>query len=151
MTSLLTFIYLTVSLHEIFNHYRSYQRAKAKRTKHGKCSQSTSHITLPISSPPSQPDIEMNVSQARVERPITLPKRAQTFSHMRLRGDPMLVGIGICQVFVFIYFVLCSELLRHHNTVDDSDEDWGFGQVRLLFYKYFDISYRIWTHGLTFG
>ena len=45
-------------------------------------------------------------------------------------GDPMLVGIGICQVLVFVYFVTCSELLLTHNMVDNSNKEWGFGQVR---------------------
>ncbi|KAK7682296.1 hypothetical protein QCA50_014499 [Cerrena zonata] len=124
ITSLLTAIYLLVSFHELYNHYRSYKRARVKKSH----LQSTSDTSLPTS--PPQADIEMNSAhQERVARPVN---RTRTLNHMRLRGDPMLVGIGICQVFVFVYFVLCSELLLRYNTMDDSDAEWGFGQILAL-------------------
>lgn len=45
--------------------------------------------------------------------------------------DPMLLGITIFQIIVFVYFVTMTELLLKRNPAADSsqDSDWGFGQV----------------------
>ncbi|KAJ3482431.1 hypothetical protein NLI96_g6979 [Meripilus lineatus] len=44
--------------------------------------------------------------------------------------DPMLLGITIFQIIVFVYFVTMTELLLKRNPAADSsqDSDWGFGQ-----------------------
>ena len=122
MTSLVTLIYTLVTLHELYNHYRSYKKARGKKASRMHASDDT---LLNIR---SQNDVELN-AEPKERRPRAV-NRVQTFSHMRLKGDPMLVGIGICQVLVFVYFVTCSELLLTHNMVDNSNKEWGFGQVR---------------------
>lgn len=45
----------------------------------------------------------------------------------------MLIGIMICQILVFIYFVASSELLLLYNTgAYSSAEQMGFGQILAL-------------------
>lgn len=45
----------------------------------------------------------------------------------------MLIGIMICQILVFIYFVASSELLLlYNNGAYDSAQQMGFGQILAL-------------------
>ncbi|KAJ7597483.1 hypothetical protein C8J56DRAFT_321192 [Mycena floridula] len=59
--------------------------------------------------------------------PRTRPKRRK----WSLEIDEMFVGILICQILVFGYFIACSELLLHYNNADDSNAI-GFGQILAL-------------------
>ncbi|RDB29193.1 hypothetical protein Hypma_015823 [Hypsizygus marmoreus] len=57
------------------------------------------------------------------------PKRRRWSSDL----DPMLVGIIICQVMVFTYFIVSTELLLKRNpSDDDSVAQWSFGQILAL-------------------
>jgi len=45
----------------------------------------------------------------------------------------MLLGIGTCQVAIFTYFIVSTELLLIRNPgPDNSAGEWGFGQIIAL-------------------
>jgi len=46
--------------------------------------------------------------------------------------DPMLIGITICQIIVFTYFIVSTELLLSYNQGSSSAQQLGFGQILAL-------------------
>ncbi|KAF5368564.1 hypothetical protein D9758_002240 [Tetrapyrgos nigripes] len=55
------------------------------------------------------------------------PRRRRWSSEL----DPMFVGILICQIVVFAYFIVSSEMLLKYNHADDGGS-YGFGQILAL-------------------
>ncbi|KAJ7492476.1 hypothetical protein FB451DRAFT_1218434 [Mycena latifolia] len=61
------------------------------------------------------------------------PKRRPRRRRWSYEVDPMLIGIMICQVMVFTYFIVSSELLLSYNGgASASAQQMGFGQILAL-------------------
>ena len=148
VTSILTVAYVFITAHELLSYFK-----KKKGTKYAHKSDieiprihvedtsgsSTSDlqkasITFPLPSLAStrsgsvlQEDaLAMSKTGHRARKPKR--QRRQEWSPDL---DPMLLGITIFQVIVFVYFVTMTELLLGHNPAVDSSQDseWGFGQA----------------------
>lgn len=107
VTSFLTAVYVALSLHELLAQYCSYRRG----TRHS----------------------DLHFSRAELEPGYIAYLSIHKSKGTRLAVDPMLVGILICQAVVFVYFIICTELLlqRNPSIYSSSDNEWGFGQVRI--------------------
>ncbi|KAJ7446503.1 hypothetical protein B0H11DRAFT_381601 [Mycena galericulata] len=155
VSSILTTAYILITLHEL----RSYRRSRKESTEHAlpspeghptspkAVSSSTSLPTSPNDdllpgpvksmahhkptrawpAPPQSP--RETVSQV----PHVPHKRRPRRRRWSYEIDPMLIGIMICQILVFIYFVASSELLLLYNTgAYSSAQQMGFGQILAL-------------------
>ncbi|KAJ7070889.1 hypothetical protein C8F01DRAFT_1108239 [Mycena amicta] len=136
-SSILTAAYLLVTLHEL----RSYRKNKRNVSEPGL---PISPLQLTITEAPlprvlsfagsrqsSHPQQTSKEFLPRTLGPRRRPRRRR-WSH---EVDPMLIGILLCQVAVFIYFVVSSELLLSYNAGASSSaqiEQWGFGQILAL-------------------
>ncbi|KAF7303292.1 Ketopantoate reductase-like protein [Mycena kentingensis (nom. inval.)] len=127
-SSVLTAAYITVTLHELF----SYRKKRKKRVTEPELPSSPGfpEMQLPrmLSFAGSQQSSHPStgLSQQATRRP-----RRRRWSH---EIDPMLVGILLCQIAAFIYFVVSSELLLTYNNNESRSAlaQWGFGQILAL-------------------
>lgn len=107
-------------------------------------------ITMPVPMPAPPESLALNRSSHSSDSRSGSPSsRSDTSSwqSMRRRGerrpkrpgtlatvDPMFISLSIMHFAVFVYFVLVTELLLHRNpAADNSNAQWGFGQVSSLF------------------
>ncbi|KAG5718543.1 hypothetical protein E4T56_gene13694, partial [Termitomyces sp. T112] len=155
ITSLLTAIYLLITLQELYTYCQSYagdlQRIPPKHS--GKLSlafplppgstvsyvpsvhaASLSLTNEESSAPrPRHNTYSSNSAQSSIKIKSTVAKRRPKRRRWSLDLDPMLVGIIICQVLVFTYFVVSTELLLQRNPSNDgSTGQWSFGQILAL-------------------
>ncbi|KAJ7808254.1 hypothetical protein B0H14DRAFT_1518902 [Mycena olivaceomarginata] len=153
-SSLLTAAYLLITLHEL----RSYRRSRRERTQHaagvssavlsptyphmqtaGSSSSASTDGPLPmiISTAyhkPSQPRVSLQSPKSTVSHiPPLASKRRPRRRRWSHEIDPMLIGIMICQILVFTYFIVSSELLLSYNDgAYKSAQQMGFGQILAL-------------------
>ncbi|KAJ7727826.1 hypothetical protein DFH07DRAFT_224636 [Mycena maculata] len=153
-STILTIAYVVITLHEL----RSYRKSR-KENKDG-AMPSPTHPKSPkaVSSSTSVPTISNDhslprpVHSAAYHKPVRswhMPPQSpgdtssqvphSTHKHRPRRRrwsyevDPMLIGIMICQICVFIYFVASSELLLSYNKgAYSSAQQMGFGQILAL-------------------
>ncbi|KAJ7235862.1 hypothetical protein B0H12DRAFT_1140905 [Mycena haematopus] len=148
-SSILTAAYLLITLHEL----RSYRRSRRDRTEYSagvsfalspptypnisKAASSTSTSTMIISTSyhkPSQPLVSVQPPKSAVSQiPPMFSKRRPRRRRWSYEVDPMLIGIMICQILVFTYFIVSSELLLSYNDgAYASAQQMGFGQILAL-------------------
>ncbi|KAJ6519972.1 hypothetical protein C8R45DRAFT_42560 [Mycena sanguinolenta] len=147
-SSILTATYLLVTLHEL----RSYRRSRKDRTEYPagvsfalspptyptnpKAASSSSTSTMKISMAyhkPSQPQAVQSAKATVSEIPPMSSKRRPRRRRWSYEVDPMLIGIMICQILVFTYFIVSSELLLAYNDgAYASAQQMGFGQILAL-------------------
>ncbi|KAF7339342.1 Ketopantoate reductase-like protein [Mycena sanguinolenta] len=146
-SSILTAAYLLITLHEL----RSYRRSRKDRIECPagvsvlspptyptipKAASSTSTSTMVISMTyhkPSQPQAVQSPKTATSEIPPMPSKRRPRRRRWSYEVDPMLIGIMICQILVFTYFIVSSELLLAYNDgAYASAQQMGFGQILAL-------------------
>ncbi|KAG6817945.1 hypothetical protein H0H87_012413 [Tephrocybe sp. NHM501043] len=160
ITSLLTVVYILITLQELYSYRQSYNPKRNEPTQSlaspiiasPSTPLDTSTSSIPSIHPPPSP-IALREGQAR-NGSAPLSHRMSASSHFpqsphktrSTRGkrrpkrrrwssdlDPMLVGIIICQVMVFTYFIVSTELLLKRNpSNDDSSAKWSFGQILAL-------------------
>lgn len=86
----------------------------------------------PLSIPPINPSPSASFQSSPMSIGTTNGALSSRYRPQRRRWssdlDPMLIGIIICQIVVFTYFILSSELLLRYNNADSTDE-FEFGQV----------------------
>ncbi|KDR85479.1 hypothetical protein GALMADRAFT_234372 [Galerina marginata CBS 339.88] len=155
LSSLLMLLYIWISVHDMRSTHRQNpnpqllrgipENDKKKTTLRPSPLSPLSSMTLPNGGPNLQltqaPSTASNrwptglhsqespTLQARLHSALRRPKRRR----WSLDVDPMFVGIVICQVLVFTYFVISSELLLLHNPSTNNDANqWGFGQILAL-------------------
>ncbi|THH33461.1 hypothetical protein EUX98_g747 [Antrodiella citrinella] len=155
-TCLLFIGYLVITMHELHvlvtkNRKRDMRRAeKMKREEERDLNLPTLRMPMPEpSNNGSNDDHDLTRSPSPYPpsgSPMVPPEeRERKHRHRRLEEhrsrranwgtdlDPMLLGLTIFQVIVFTYFIVCEELLLHINTLsDNSDQQWGFGQILAL-------------------
>ncbi|KAJ7631063.1 hypothetical protein FB45DRAFT_555792 [Roridomyces roridus] len=140
---ILTVSYILLTLHEL----RSYRRTRKETIKEPVLPLSPVHKVMSTST--SVPTVHLPTRSATLAFDPTpwqlastpLPHSPKEQTHKRrprrrrwsYEVDPMLIGIMICQMLVFIYFVASSELLLlYNNGAYDSAEQMGFGQILAL-------------------
>ncbi|KAG6890005.1 hypothetical protein C0995_012965 [Termitomyces sp. Mi166 len=157
ITSLLTAIYLLITLQEL----NSYRQSYSDHPKRSSPSQSPSSLPFPLplgnsapvissnsvhlptlsvangtsgSAPrPHRNTISSNPARSSLKVKSTTAKRRPKRRRWSSDLDPMLVGIIICQVLVFTYLIVSTELLLKRNpSKDDSTGQWSFGQILAL-------------------
>ncbi|KAJ6621217.1 hypothetical protein B0H10DRAFT_1021653 [Mycena sp. CBHHK59/15] len=150
-SSFLTAAYILITLHEL----RSYHRSRKGSTLPVLTQSSTKTIFSSASIPTAGSD---NYSLPGLIAPVPYHKPSQSHilpqyskksdtqvrhvAHKRrprrrrwsYEVDPMLIGIMICQIMVFTYFIVSSELLLANNAGVgvSSDKQMGFGQILAL-------------------
>ncbi|KAJ6575270.1 hypothetical protein B0H19DRAFT_635096 [Mycena capillaripes] len=141
-SSILTAAYVLITLHEL----RSYRRSRKERIEHPavasptypKSPKATSFSTsvptasssndysLPIITSathykPSRAQLPPLYAAESISQVSQVPNMTQKRRPRRRRWsyeiDPMLIGIMICQILVFTYFIVSSELLLSYNDV----------------------------------
>ncbi|KAK7465415.1 hypothetical protein VKT23_005393 [Stygiomarasmius scandens] len=159
-SSILTALYLLLTLHELLSYYRNSQRMKHKLGDEEKgndgttnpipdvvvthhdivtprpaviCKEASNSSSNSVSSPaPPSPN---SATTFTFPDPFPLSPRTGNRRPRRRRWssnlDPMFVGIVICQILVFTYFIISSELLLKYNHADDGGS-YGFGQILAL-------------------
>jgi len=145
-SAILTAAYVWVTLHEL----RSYRTGSHQKDT-GHCILSTARpmpstpslATVPTVydyPPPSVISIAAHQNGSRAQVPGAEETVLQMIQKRRPRRrrwsyevDPMLIGIMICQVMVFTYFIVSSELLISYNDgAYTSANQMGFGQILAL-------------------
>ncbi|CAA7265893.1 unnamed protein product [Cyclocybe aegerita] len=155
-TGLLTAIYLRVSMHDI----QSY-RTRMHRLRQSSLSDNKSTIGQPGGNSDKFPtatvterlnDVEHTAvsngtiiarstcgAGPRSPDPPTLSAQSPQLVRRPKRRrwsfdlDPMFVGIIICQIMVFTYFIVSSELfLKRNPTTSNGASQWSFGQILAL-------------------
>ncbi|TFK36991.1 hypothetical protein BDQ12DRAFT_233713 [Crucibulum laeve] len=157
---LLTAAYIWISFHELRSFRQSKRSKRRRRCRDGEPSSYSSLGLTPNSSGTINPlPLARSVvdgvchHQACNRHTTMLTPTTSTLMKLRtedssLRGqrrpkrrrwsvdlDPMFVGILICQVMVFTYFIVSSELLLRRNSAgshDVNDAQWSFGQILAL-------------------
>lgn len=152
-SSLLTIAYILITLHEL----RSYRRSRKENRERAMSSPIHPRSPMAVSSATSVPTVSSDyalpvpVHSAAYHKPTRswqapqspketisqIPPLTQRRRPRRRRWsyevDPMLIGIMICQILVFIYFVASSELLLLYNEgAYSSAQQMGFGQILAL-------------------
>ncbi|CAK5280582.1 unnamed protein product [Mycena citricolor] len=171
-SSVLLVMYTSISLHELFASVRR-RRVKALIPHHLRTSTPrhstlptvqtpTTPAAVPSASlrrPPSLANISVvprTATQTSILSPTEIVslssasgpsqsvlKRRPRRTQWSREVDPMFIGVVICQVLVFTYFIVSSELLLTNNYgAQDAAQQMGFGQVRRAFL----IGYIITTH-----
>ncbi|KAG6910508.1 hypothetical protein DXG01_009927 [Tephrocybe rancida] len=157
ITSLLTAVYFLITLQELYSYRQSYRGdSKNMHTKSLSVADSLTPTSPLGNSRPNAPSIHtpsssVTLSSPGRDPPIPHPYRIAAAPHLpqsppKVSGrrrpkrrrwssdlDPMLVGIIICQVLVFTYFIVSTELLLKRNpSNDNSSALWSFGQILAL-------------------
>jgi len=154
-SSILTATYVLITLHEL----RSYRKSRKERDGHpigvssavsspvypntpkvASASTSSSDYPLPMMintayHKPSQPQVTLVRSPTETVSQIAhvAHKRRPRRRRWSYEVDPMLIGIMICQILVFTYFIVSSELLLSYNDgAYTSAQQMGFGQILAL-------------------
>lgn len=134
-SSLLAVTYVLITLHEL----RLYRRSRKECTRHAMCLSprtisSVHELPGPLSptayhKPPRQASPQF--PKAKVAQ--ILHKRRPRRRRWSYDVDPMLIGIMICQIMVFTYFIVSSELLLAYNGgATAPSQQMGFGQILAL-------------------
>ncbi|KAJ7619177.1 hypothetical protein DFH06DRAFT_77838 [Mycena polygramma] len=147
-SSILTAAYVLITLHEL----RSYRRSRTEPDEHAAVSASTyakspKGISSSASASTDSPLPLISVYHKASRAPMSSFSTTETASqathatHKRrprrrrwsYEVDPMLIGIMICQILVFTYFIVSSELLLSYNDgAYTSAQQMGFGQILAL-------------------
>ncbi|KAK7064105.1 ketopantoate reductase-like protein [Favolaschia claudopus] len=151
-SSILTAAYLLITLHEL----QSYRKSRKARNEipsivssavvsptylampKAAASTTSTNFTLPmiVSTPyhrPSDPQVSIQLQSPVSQAAPTTSKRRPRRRRWSYEVDPMLIGIMICQILVFTYFVVSSEtLLAYNQNATTSAQEWGFGQILAL-------------------
>ncbi|KAF7307047.1 Ketopantoate reductase-like protein [Mycena indigotica] len=130
-SSLLAAAYISVTFHELRLYHKKKRNSNDAETV-------TPPSPLPTNSPLPRALTFASSTSRRVSNDDVLPRtsrrrpRRRRWSHAS-QIDPMLIGILLCQMAVFIYFVVSSELLLSYNAgASTSVRQWGFGQILAL-------------------
>ncbi|KAF9015654.1 hypothetical protein BDQ17DRAFT_59245 [Cyathus striatus] len=139
MVSLLSLAYTSISFHELRIAYRS--RKMEVNNHYASSRPRTSKVAV---SYPTAVALrhEPNLSKCSCRQWSLSSSVTHTGGNQKTRGksqrwssdlDPMFVGIVICQVLIFTYFIVSSELfLRNNPSPNSNDGQWGFGQILAL-------------------
>ncbi|KAJ7786474.1 hypothetical protein B0H16DRAFT_1708637 [Mycena metata] len=148
-SSILAAAYVLITLHEL----RSYRKSRRKDHNEEAVSSAATYPRSPktasssasasIDSPLPMITATAYHKPSRVQVVPQYPKESSSQSpHTKRRPrrrrwsyevDPMLIGIMICQILVFIYFVVSTELLLTYNDgAYSSAQQMGFGQILAL-------------------
>ncbi|KAJ6503381.1 hypothetical protein C8R47DRAFT_1105910 [Mycena vitilis] len=149
-SSILTAAYVLITLQEL----RSYRRSRTEPDEHAAVSASTyamspkgisSSASTSTDSPLPLISVYHKASRAPLSSLCTAnmetASQATHATHKRrprrrrwsYEVDPMLIGIMICQILVFTYFIVSSELLLSYNDgAYTSAQEMGFGQILAL-------------------
>lgn len=161
VSGILTAAYIAITLHELRSCIRSRHKKKEKveqdqflpthvtRSSSSLASSNSNPAPIPPAFMPTSlpiqghPARDANIllststpTQKSERNPRSSQKRRPKRRRWSADLDPMLVGIIICQVMVFSYFIVSSELLISYNpSTDNGAWQWGFGQVRVNIYS----------------
>jgi len=147
-SSILTAAYVLISLHEL----KSYRRSRKERVERPisplpMSPRSPKAMSSATFLPAGSNDFPAPITPTAYHTRNQLPQYpTETLSHVpqvthrrrprRRRWsyevDPMLIGIMICQIMVFTYFIVSSELLLAYNQSGSSSQQLGFGQILAL-------------------
>jgi len=153
VSSVLTVAYIGITLHELRSYFR---KQPPKHEKAGSSEQLPMHVSSPRSMtfasippspksnhprplpsalviPASPSNSEHNLSDASAKPARSPHKRRPKRRRWSSDLDPMLIGIIICQIMVFTYFIVSTELLlRYNKAADNSAKQMTFGQILAL-------------------
>ncbi|KAG6841777.1 hypothetical protein C0991_007106 [Blastosporella zonata] len=173
ITALLTAVYLVITLQELYSYRQSYHTRNSKKPQSLPAASTASIPLTPGNSSSSIPSVHtpsssVSLGKFAAPRPHHMTLLSHTHSPLKARStsgkrrpkrrrwssdlDPMLVGIIICQVMVFTYFIVSTELLLKRNpSNDDSFAQWTFGQILALIVvmpSVFSLAGAISQHGM---
>ncbi|KAJ6604800.1 hypothetical protein DFH09DRAFT_322601 [Mycena vulgaris] len=151
-SSILTAAYVLITLHEL----RSYRRSRKEVDEYAASSMdprslraTSSSTSVPTTStlyplpglisptayhkPTRSQVLPQYPTETVPQVPHVARKRRPRRRRWSYEVDPMLIGIMICQIMVFTYFIVSSELLLSYNEgANASAQQWGFGQILAL-------------------
>ncbi|KAJ7170029.1 hypothetical protein C8R46DRAFT_1217640 [Mycena filopes] len=142
-SSILTAAYVLITLHEL----RSYRKSRknydeeatmslAARSPDTTAPSSSTEYSLPKITATAYHKPPVVVPQYPKESASQVPnssKRRPRRRRWSYEVDPMLIGVMICQILVFGYFIVSTELLLSYNDgAYSSAQQMGFGQILAL-------------------
>lgn len=152
MSSVLMLLYIYVSIHDIESGHKQAQMVSRGEVEQKKRSSVYNSPRMSTSSGKYNPKSMRSTTTypsilSRGASPITAhqespilyaqPSIAGSRRPKRRRWsvdvDPMFVGVVICQIMVFTYFVVSTELfLKRNPSTSNGATQWGFGQILAL-------------------